>query len=428
MSTGQFQKFPNEILLKICSYLCAHCTSEQPDDPLSLPTQQSEHLYDAQASLINISKTCTKLRDVATPFIYHAPVVGPKGLRKAQRKIQLDKLTDLLALRPDLSRQLRCLLFMPPNLAPEYIMPSVPISSEVEMALYFPPQDKIYAALDRCCFVEEVVLFFTNEMYIPAAPDTLRARQLRYIHAVGSTRWNADLRIISPLLVIAESLKMIHATNVRFTDTNLPILATLTHLELEKVKFKQDGLPDLFARSFPNLQLLDINNIGMANLRSHDEIDYVALLSALVPIRATLTHLRLTTRKRLDLQIRTSVRQLTHLQTIDMIAKWNGVPYPITVIPAETTWTSLFPPSIRAIQLLHVGLPDVAEFTQLGTRVRVLLPMLKTLWLVKWGSISEKNPDLQPLMNSGIEVVKHGDAKTPLWRLLAKKAKEEGVH
>lgn len=111
---------PNELLFEICGYLCLHC---QLPHFIDIPHTTWEEGRVGQSSLVNLSRTCRHLRDIAQPILFHyyysgdAPISPPGGLDLSQyinnnEMIENGKMISFLysiISRPDLASSVKAL-------------------------------------------------------------------------------------------------------------------------------------------------------------------------------------------------------------------------------------------------------------------------------------------------------------------------------
>ncbi|KAI5459564.1 hypothetical protein BGZ63DRAFT_388298 [Mariannaea sp. PMI_226] len=93
MCVGGLLQLPNEILFRICFFLCDHCVSDT-----GWPSYSGEGTDAHNHDLHRLVLTCKRLHDAATPFLYHHP-----------RAKCLARLTRTIAAHPSIARSVQWL-------------------------------------------------------------------------------------------------------------------------------------------------------------------------------------------------------------------------------------------------------------------------------------------------------------------------------
>jgi hypothetical protein len=368
---------PLEIIRKILEQVCAHCAHDFTGDSDIPLEEQHRLLEESQKGLENLKEWARKVRlpkivPVIEEFLYHMPVKrvpfstrgreyrwdsGRRdwGLSQGshQRTYEFRGLMTQIGFG-GMARHLRRLTLLDPNTRPRdgtaedfiwrighdlpltgplevvpagYFTPSV-LLQEVDASVY--PQftkDSEYALfLTRA--LQEVSFRFCDTSVMPDMFEFPLLR-LRTVNAIGRFPLKrqageafageafASLEKISSFIEDSPGVRLLRCDTIRIDNRALPT-PMVTHLSLKNVDISPGVVSSLFKTLFPLVQILELDECAIRNRLRRRRKNVRKLMAALAPIKNSLQHLRLSSSRAFPLSIKSLIRNLTGLQTLEL--------------------------------------------------------------------------------------------------------------
>lgn len=370
---------PLEIIRKILEQVCAHCVHDFTGDSDIPLEEQHRLLEESQKDLENLKEWAKKIRlrkviPVIDEFLHHIPV-RRVSLSRTQRGDGLYRTADFyhpenfgcynlmcnIGLRGGKASHLRRLTLLDPNTLPRdrtedfiwqhghkvpitrhevipagYFTPSV-LLQEIDASVY--PQfskDSEYALfLTRA--LQEISFRFCDTSVIPDMFEFPLLR-LRTVNAIGRFPLQrhaevtleealaeealpeqvfASLEKIASFIEDSPGVRLLRCDTIRIDNRALPTVM-ITHLSLKNVDISPGVVSSLFKTIFPFVQILELDECAIRHRLRRRRKDVHTLMVALAPIKDSLQHLRLSSSSVFPLSIKTLIRNLTGLQTLEL--------------------------------------------------------------------------------------------------------------